>query len=244
MPCCSRSGLPDRDRCSLLHNINFQKAVNQLEGKAAKQETRKEQVGIKNVELHFGHKFVESKMMNVIMTAKQFNNAEKRPDTEQEISIEFKETDGISRSLGAMIHNITESESGKEVTLEVKVGERQTSDIEATRGDIFFKHRRNATERIQKAITDSHGGEDAGCTSLVNIIRNANEVNNCENRIGKYEAEWTKSLKPFKSAQLKSIQTAFKHRISAIQGPPGCGKTRVTTLQMVATTSVFTKKRK
>ena len=209
--------------------INFQKAVNQLEGKAAKQETRKEQIGIKNVELNFGHKFVESKMMNIIMTAKQFNNAEKRPDTEQEISIEFKETDGISRSLGAMIHNITESESGKEVTLEVKVGERQTSDIEATRGDIFLKHRRNATERIQKAITDSHGGEDAGCTSLVNIIRNDNEANTCENRIGKYEAEWTKSLKPFKSAQLKSIQTAFKHRISAIQGPPGCGKTRVTT---------------
>ena len=131
------------------------------------------------------------------MTQSQFHNAEKMPDLEQEISIEFME-ENEPRVLGAMIHNIVDNnKSGSsdqtrthDITLEVKVGERQHKDIDATKGNLFIKHRHNATERIEATISKVHGGEDVGCHRLRDIIRGTDTENSNESILKDYEGKW------------------------------------------------------
>ena len=61
-------------------------------------------------------------MMNIIMTRSQFHDAEKTPDLEQEISIEFTE-ENEPRVLGATIRNIVDNnKSGSP-------GKKRTQDI-------------------------------------------------------------------------------------------------------------------
>ena len=111
--------------------------------------------------------------------------------------------------LGATIRNIVDNnKSGspgkkrtQDITLEVKVSERQHEDIDATKGDLFIKHRHNATERIEAAISKVHGGENVGCNRLRDIIRRADTENSYESILKDYEDKWEVQMSKLKNQQ-------------------------------------------
>ena len=107
---------------------------------------------------------------------------------------------------------------------------------EARKASITIKHRHNITDKINKAITTVHNDEAAeNCKRLVDVIVKGGD-NKFRSPVAKYRHEWNEILANINEKQAEAMsavagddQGKDGHKISIIKGPPGTGKTYIST---------------
>ena len=100
--------------------VRIQKMINQFEGEANRKEQKQGET-IKGVDLNWGHRFEEDKLLTVVIAKRQLMECVDHPEIGQEVEISFDEN-GVKERMGGQIVQVFGHSDGSRIQVQVKIG--------------------------------------------------------------------------------------------------------------------------